>query len=105
MLQSILEMRSTLDFISVSRDLVSKSGKTQLYKDIAEAGLVFSCEVLWTPEELACYCRQSDGIDLGLRDTENEETPTKVIHRLQMVGAFNSGLRSYVARLISRVCV
>lgn len=105
MVRKILDMKSEGDFLKLSRELVTKNGRAGLYDAIQKSGLVFSCADCWTPEDLNHICHQVDGVARGIKGTEGEDEPSKLVHRLQMLGAFNPGLKHYIAQLISRVCV
>lgn len=105
MVQRIFNMKSEGDLLKLSRELITKNGRAKLYDAIQQSGLVFSYADCWTPEDLNWICHQMDGVARGLKQTDGADEPVKLVRRLQLIGALNPGLKSYITQLISRVCV
>ena len=105
MLQEIMDMRSSDDFMRVSRDMISRHSRTELCEEMKTAGIIISSEDCWTPEQLhSFYCR-SNGVESGLDATSADGDSAKLVHRLQLIGTFNPGLTQSLRKFIEKICV
>lgn len=105
MVDRILNMRVMDDFISVSCDLLNKSNRSALYDSIVDSGLVMLSEDAWTPEELDCIARRSNGVVDALDMTVEEPKSARLLHRLQLIGWCNPGICRYIQQVLQRACV
>lgn len=104
MVQRILAMSTPEEFIEVSREMVTKDSRTELYNSLVASGITLLSDSLWTPEELAAVS-STEGLASALYQTETEDTPSKLLHRLQLLGHMNPGIRRYITQYIQRACV
>lgn len=105
MLKEIMEMASHDDFMNVSRIMVDRRNRTKLCSEMKSSGIFTTMEDCWTPEHLHSYYCKADGVLLGLEETARESNSAKLIHRLQLIGAFNPGLNQVLRKFIERACV
>lgn len=105
MVQRILDMDTPEKFIEVSRDLITADARTELYNSIVSSGMMLLADSMWTPEELASISADQNGLNAALRNTNDEIAPTKLLHRLQLLGYMNPGIRRYILQYLQRACV
>jgi len=105
MLGAILEMRDYKDFLKTSCRLLTANARSELYHEISDANYVLLLQDLWEEDRLIPMVVGEQSIVQSLGETEGDEIPAKIVHRLQLLGKANPGLEKYLYSYLSRACV
>lgn len=105
LLDNILNMKTFADFEEVSKQLCSKPNRTEFFKELRARNIVMSSDSIYPVEDLVASGYQTGSIEKMLVATADEAVEDKVLHRLQYLGQFNPGLKSFIFKTLSKACV
>lgn len=105
MVKEIIEMQGLDDFMRISRNLILPDSRTNLYNSIVASNITLLSDDLWTDEQLDAVISDQMFIEKAIEKTATEGVSAKVLHRLQLLGKCNPGIRRYILQYISRACM